>query len=69
MTGPSQSSEIHRLLNRVRQNMAFLNKDDIKILEHLATKGDFPNKKVVLVNNETLPKVDPNKIFKISEGI
>ena len=48
--GESHEREVGRLLGKVEQNMTFLDKDDIKILEHLACKGDYPDKKAILIS-------------------
>ena len=48
--GASHEREVGRLLGKVKQNMTFLDKDDIKILEHLASKGDYPDKKAILIS-------------------
>lgn len=39
MRGPSQEKEIFRLTKRVMNNIAFLDKNDIQVLEYMANKG------------------------------
>lgn len=41
MRGESQEKIVSAILGRVKQNMAFLTPQDIKVLEHMSTKGDF----------------------------
>lgn len=48
MRGESQEKIVSAVLGRVKQNIAFLTQEDIKVLEYMATKGDFPDKKAIL---------------------
>lgn len=66
--GESHEREIGRLLGKVKQNMTFLNKDDIRLLEYLATKGDYPDRKVNLVSKDYVPFVDEVEIFNKTFG-
>ena len=47
MRGISQEREVYALTRKIASNVAFMTKEDIKILEHLAMKGDYPNKNYV----------------------
>lgn len=49
MIGYHAERVIEELTQRVNNNAAFLNKQDIKVLEYLASKGDYPEKQATLV--------------------
>lgn len=69
MRGPSQEKEIFSLAKRIMGNASFLNKEDIKILEHLATKGDYPDQIVTLQDNTLkVPFVDEVEVFNATFG-
>ena len=50
MRGGSLERAAGKVIGKVKQNMSFLTLEDIEILEHLATKGDFDDKKAILVD-------------------
>ena len=50
MRGESQEKLVSAVLGRVERNIAFLTQEDIKILEHMSIKGDFDDKKAILVD-------------------
>lgn len=52
MVSKSQESEVHFLLRAVKRNIAFLTKQDLQILEHLANKGDYPDKTAILITTK-----------------
>lgn len=54
MVGHETSNEIMRLCRRVISNRAFITKEDMKILEFLGEKGAYPDKKVLLVENQEI---------------
>jgi len=43
------STEAHKIINQVRGNVPFLDKNDIEILRFLSKKGLFEKQKVKLV--------------------
>lgn len=50
MVGYHAERVIEELTQRVSSNAAFLNKQDIKVLEHLAAKGRYPEKQATLIS-------------------
>lgn len=48
--GNHDEGYIYKLLNKIRSNRCFLNKQDIEVLEFLSKKGDFEDKEVAIVN-------------------
>ena len=53
MRGYSQEKRVYSLTHKIASNVAFMTPEDIKILEYLSTKGDFPDKEIKLI-----PKVE-----------
>jgi hypothetical protein len=49
MSGDSQVNEVRSLAFKLIANTAFLEPEDIKVLEFLSTKGSYNNKRVVLI--------------------
>jgi len=49
MRGESQEKIIYKLTRDIVKNMAFLDAEDIKVLEFLSKKGDFNAYKAKLV--------------------
>ena len=49
MRGESQDTIIYKLTRDIVKNMAFLDAEDIKVLEFLSKKGDFNAYKAKLV--------------------
>jgi len=68
MRGESQEKEIFSLAKRIMGNASFINKEDIKVLEYLATKGDYPDKVVRIVSKDSVPFVDEVETFNSTFG-
>jgi len=66
--GISHESEVYKLTRQIASNVTFIDKDDIKILEHLASKGDYPDKKAILKDNKSVPFVDEVETFNATFG-
>lgn len=49
MIGESLEAQIYKLSRQIIKNRPFLTFDDVKVLEFLATKGDFETKKAIIV--------------------
>ena len=49
MRGYSQEKIIYKLTRDIVKNMAYLDSGDIEVLEFLSQKGDFENKKAIVV--------------------
>lgn len=52
MRGDSHEKEVYYLVNRIKDNMSFLDKQDLKVLRYLSTKGDFPEQKAILISTK-----------------
>lgn len=44
-------SEIYQLAEQVKQNAGFLNQQDVEVLKHLASKGDYCTQQATLVKS------------------
>ena len=68
MRGESLERKVGGLVGRVKQNMSFITPEDIKILEYLSTKGDFPEYEIKLVKKDYVPFVDEVETFNTTFG-
>ena len=64
-------SEVYRLAKKIMSNSAYLNKQDVKILEHLSTKGEFPDEEVVLGKKVNWEEVEESwrKHFSLDKSV
>jgi len=68
MRGESLERKVGELVGRVKQNMSFITPEDIKILEYLATKGDYPEYEIKLVKKDSIPFIDEVEKFNATFG-
>ena len=68
MRGESLERKIGGLVGKVKQNMSFITPEDIKILEYLATKGDYPEYEIKVVKKGYVPFVDEVETFNTTFG-
>lgn len=46
--GGSHERKVEYLIEKLKQNMGFLTEKDLEVLEWMGTKGDYPEKEVIL---------------------
>lgn len=63
MRGISQEEEVRSLAFRLMSNAAFLSKEDLKVLQFLTTKGDYEDRQVKIIHNNSVPFVDEVEYF------
>ena len=63
MRGVSQEKEVYALTRKIASNVAFMTKEDIKVLEYLATKGDYPDKVINLNRKDYVPFISEVEEF------
>lgn len=68
MRGESQEKEVYALTRKIVSNVAFMTKEDIKVLEYLATKGDYPDKVIKLVDKKYVPFISEVEEFNAVMG-
>ena len=68
MRGESQEREVYALTRKIASNVAFITKEDIKILEHMASKGDYPDKTVKMTNKNYVPFISEVEEFNAVMG-
>jgi hypothetical protein len=68
MRGISQEKEVYALTRKIASNVAFMTKEDIKVLEYLATKGDYSDKVIKLVDKKYVPFISEVEEFNAVMG-
>jgi len=68
MRGVSQEKEVYALTRKIASNVAFMTKEDIKVLEYLATKGDYPDKVINLNRKDYVPFISEVEEFNAVMG-
>ena len=68
MRGESQEKEVYALTRKIASNVAFMTKEDIKVLEYLATKGDYSDKVIKLVDKKYVPFISEVEEFNAVMG-
>lgn len=63
MMGKSHEQEVISLSKKIMSNAPFITKEDIKILKFLAQKGEYPDKKVTITDNQYVPFVSEVEDF------
>lgn len=68
MRGESLERTVGGLLGRVKKNMSFITLEDIKVLEYLAEKGDYPEYELKVVKKDYVPFVNEVEKFNLTFG-
>ena len=68
MRGESQEREVYALTRKIASNVAFMTKEDIKVLEHLAMKGDYPEKTIKMTDKNYVPFISEVEEFNAVMG-
>lgn len=61
--GKSHEQEVYRLARRIMSNASYISKEDIEVLEHLTTRGDYPDQQAQLKPNTSVDFVDQVEEF------
>jgi len=51
--GIYHGNRVAGLLNRVKNNMGYITQEDMEVLEYMANKGAYPEKKAILIDTHT----------------
>jgi predicted HAD superfamily Cof-like phosphohydrolase len=66
--GLFHESEVYRLIRQIGSNASYIDEEDLKVLRHLATRGDYPEQKAILKPLNSVDFVDQVEEFNATFG-